>query len=131
MCSLLLTWQGCDVRSASQEQVRQKLEAGLRPYFPRVQVTLDRDQQKLTAYTCAANLGEAAVKMVPMILDRDENFQKLKQFHAPLRLHSFEMYFDHYILTLDFDRDQYQTIAIEQVSGGTARNAQACGQSIV
>ena len=36
MFSLLLAWQGCEVRTASQEQVRQKLEDGLRPYFPRV-----------------------------------------------------------------------------------------------
>src|SRR5437588_1006099 len=127
MFSLLLAWQGCEVRTASQEQVRQKLEDGLRPYFPRVQVALDRDQQQLTAYTCASNLGEAAIQMVPAVLDRNENFQRLKQFHTALRLRTFALVFDHHVLNLDFDGGAYQTVPIEQVSGMAARYAQACG----
>ena len=130
LLAILLAWQSCDVRTASQEQVRQKLEDGLRPYFPRVQVALDRDQQQLTAFTCATNLGEAAVQMVPAVLDQNDSFQKLKQFHSALRLRSFALIFDHWALQLDFG-GAWHTVPIEQVSGMNARYAQACGQTTV
>jgi hypothetical protein len=130
-CAVLLAWQSCDVRSASQEQVRQKLEEGLRPYFPRVQVVLDRDQQQLTAFTCASNLGQAAVEMVPGVLDHNDNFQKLKQFHNALRLRAFALVFDHYVVTEDFERGSNRTVPIEQAEGMTVRYAQACGQTAI
>ena len=126
LCWFLLMWQGCDVRSASQEQVRQKMEAALQPYLPRVQVAFDRDQQRLSAYTCVQNVGEAAVKMLPSALEKDEGFRQLKHFHSALRLSTFEMLFDAYALTLDFSANHWNTVPIEEVSGGAEREKQAC-----
>jgi hypothetical protein len=126
--SVLIIWQGCDVRSSTQEQVRQKMEGALQPYFPRVKVALDRDQQRLSAFTCVSNVGEAAVRMVPSILDKDEGFRQLKRFHSALRFSTFEMVFDRYLLTLDLERNKYDTVPIEQVNGAAEREKQACGQ---
>ena len=126
LLALVILWQGCDVRSTTQEQVRQKMESALRPYFPHVKVVLDRDQQRLTAYTCVQNVGEAAVKMVPGVLDKDEGFRQLKHFHSALRLSTFEMLFDAYALTLDFSAKRWDTVPIEQISGGAEREKQAC-----
>jgi hypothetical protein len=126
---ILFIWQGCDVRSASQEQVRQKMESGLRPYFPRVQVALDRDQQQLTAYTCVSNLGQAAVNAVPAILDSSPDFRRLKEFHGVLRLRSFAIVFDRLVLTLDFDGNRYQTVPLAQLAGAASHAAQICGQT--
>src|SRR5207237_8136759 len=108
--ALLLPFQSCDVTGAGQEQVRQRVEAGLHPYFPKARVEIDRDQQKLLAYTCATNLGEAAVRQVTTILDKNPDFDKLKQVHGALKLRMFELGFYHFVLTLDLETTKYNQL---------------------
>jgi len=129
--TLLLPFQSCDVTGAGQEQVRQRVEAGLHPYFPKARVEIDRDQQKLLAYTCATNLGEAAVRQVPTILDKNPDFDKLKQVHGALKLRMFELGFDHFVLTLDLETNKYDLLPSETVPNYTARFAQACGRELI
>ena len=129
--TLLLPFQSCDVTGAGQEQVRQRVEAGLHPYFPKARVEIDRDQQKLLAYTCATNLGEAAIRQVPTILDKNPDFEKLKQVHGALKLRTFELGFDHFVLTLDLETNKYDLLPAESVSNYTARFAQACGRELI
>ena len=129
--TLLLPFQSCDVTGAGQEQVRQRVEAGLHPYFPKARVEIDRDQQKLLAYTCATNLGEAAIRQVPTILDKNSDFDKLKQVHGALKLRTFELGFDHFVLTLDLETNKYDLLPSESVSNYTARFAQACGRELI
>src|SRR6266513_3933316 len=129
--ALLLPFQSCDVTGTGQEQVRQRVEAGLHPYFPKARVEIDRDQQKLLAYTCATNLGEAAIRQVPTILDKNPDFDKLKQVHGALKLRTFELGFDHFVLTLDLETNKYDLLPSESVANYTARFAQACGRELI
>src|SRR5438067_13463606 len=114
--TLLLPFQSCDVTGAGQEQVRQRVEAGLHPYFPKARVEIDRDLQKLLAYTCATNLGEAAIRQVPTILDKNPDFDKLKQVHGALKLRTSALGFDHFVLTLDLEPTTYDLPPAQRLS---------------
>jgi hypothetical protein len=129
--ALLLPFQSCDVTGAGQDQARARVETGLHPYFPKARVEIDRDRQALVAYTCATNLGEAAIRQVPNILDKNPDFEKLKQVHGALKLKTFELGFDHFVLTLDLETDKYDLLPSEAVPNYTARFAAACGRELV
>jgi hypothetical protein len=128
--ALLLTYQTCDFTGAGQQQVRERAEAGLKPYFPAVRVEVDRQTQTLIAYTCASNVGEAAIRAIPSFLDKSEDVQRLKQVHSALKLRTFELGFDQYVLTLDMETNRYDVVQANAVAGYAERYSAACARFI-
>jgi hypothetical protein len=74
--------QGCDLAGlagVSPEQVQQKVEEGIRPYFPHVQAQALPRQKTIVAVSCAQNIGESVIDQVPDYLRASPQLSQLRQ----------------------------------------------------
>ena len=126
--STLALPQRCDLRQvvgASPEQIKQKAEAGLKPYFPDVIVIVDNRQQRLLGYTCT-NLGRPILEMIPRVLDEKPEVQLLKTHHSIAQLRSFALGFERQVLYLDLPSGRYSIVDAETLPGYAAAYEENC-----
>src|SRR5262249_7688606 len=120
--------QGCDLRlfyDAAPEQIQQKAQAGLKPYFPQVTVAIDKRQQMLIGYTCT-DLGRPLLEMMPKILDEKPEVQQLKTYHSFAQLRSFALGFEQQVLYLDLASGRYFIVSADSLPGYVAGYQESC-----
>jgi TonB family protein len=120
--------QGCDLRlfsDATPEQIQQKAQAGLKPYFPQVTVAVDKRQQMLVGYTCT-DLGKPLLEMMPKVLDEKPEVQQLKTYRSFAQLQSFALGFEQQVLYLDLASGRYFIVTAESLPGYVAGYQQNC-----
>src|SRR5262249_31337356 len=120
--------QGCDLRlfyDAAPEQIQQKAQAGLKPYFPQVTVAIDKRQQMLVGYTCT-DLGRTLIEMMPKVLDEKPEVQQLKTFRSFAQLQSFALGFEQHVLYLDLASGRYFIVSADSLPGYVAGYQESC-----
>src|SRR5215471_3449204 len=124
--------QGCDLRlfsDATPEQIQQKAQAELKPYFPQMSVAIDKRQQMLVGYTCT-DLGKPILEMMPKVLDEKPEVQQLKTYRSFAQLQSFALGFEQQVLYLDLESGRYFIVSGDAVPGYVAGYQQSCKQAV-
>ena len=111
--------------SPTPEQIQQKAQAGLKPYFPQVTVAVDKRQQMLVGYTCT-DLGKPLLEMMPKVLDEKPEVQQLKTYRSFAQLQSFALGFEQQVLYLDLASGRYFIVTAESLPGYVAGYQQNC-----
>ena len=133
LSTVALPQEGCDLRlfsDATPEQIQEKAQAGLKPYFPQITVAVDRSQQMLVSYTCT-DLGKPLIEMMPKVLDEKREVQQLKSYRSFAQLQSFALGFERQVLYLDLASGRYFIVNADALPGYVGGYQQSCKRQAV
>ena len=96
---------------ATPEQVQEKAQEGLRPYFPDAVVQVVPQQQTIVALTCTKNIGHEMIVQIAQKMPQVPDVQQLKTLRewggliGARTYRRFVIGFEHEAISLEVDRN--------------------------
>jgi hypothetical protein len=121
---------------ATPQQIQQKAQEGLRPYFPNAVVQVIPQQQGIVAMTCTKNIGHEMIVQIAQKMPEIPDVQKLKmlrQWGGLIGAGTYRRFiigFEHEAISLEVDRNlQPFLLRLPNQQAYEQEYNQACGFS--